>query len=149
MKGLTHVGSRRRWIDRVLSLSLSLLVGSAVAAGAYVTTQSHSTATFFPPDYGDAQPMCTTTLDAPGFDPWTGFPHGWRYTCDPIQGGIRGAAPSSGEGPIPEVLINRWAVPLPLGFLLGFVPTLVGLTRRDPWRSSNGSPRAGDMGHAD
>lgn len=145
MSERTGTERRRRWLDRVLTVSLSILIGSMVAAGADVTTQSHSTATFFPADWGSKVPMCTTTLDGPGFDPWTGFPHGWKYTCDPVQAGIRGAQPSSGEGPIPAVLANRWAVPLPLGFLLGFVPTFVNLRRRDPWRSTSGSPRARDI----
>lgn len=146
MSAPTRTERRRSWIDRVLSLSLSALVGSLVAAGAYVTTQSHSTATFFPADWGGEQPMCTTTLTSPGFDPWTGFPHGWKYTCDPVQGGIRAAQTSRGEGPIPAVLANRWAVPLPLGFLVGFVPAFVGLARRDPWRSASGSRTTSDIG---
>ena len=65
-------------------------------------------------------PLCRSADVRPaGFDPWTGEPVGDVYRCDPIW---TGDPPSHLVTlPVPDDLLGRWAIPIPVGFLLGSI----------------------------
>jgi len=70
--------------------------------------------------------------DAPGFDPWTGQPHFPRLIC------AKSGAPL--EYPVPAEMVGRWAIPVPVGFLIGAaaaagVLLLIDRRRRPPDRT--------------
>lgn len=53
-----------------------------------------------------------------GFDPWTGFPHGRSFTCDPAAfGGSRAA--TYVVSALPDDVVDRRAIPLPVGLAIG------------------------------
>ena len=74
--------------------------------------------------------MCQPTV-VPGFDPWTGEPHGGIWRCPRFDGSAATTAP----GEVPDELIDRPVVPLPVGFALGAFIALVWL-RSDLCRRS-------------
>ena len=79
---------------------------------------------------------CREHLVRPGFSPWTGEPHGLVYIqhCDP-ENPRRLVTLGVGE------LAGRWAVPLPVGLVLG-VGLGVLLTRDRTPRVPPGGPVA-------
>jgi hypothetical protein len=83
------------------------------------------------PGYVYTGPLCQLrTVADPGFDPWTGEPHGRIFDCRPLD---RSPISRVIADP-PTELIGRRAVPLPLGFGLGVFIALMWL------RSARGSP---------
>jgi hypothetical protein len=56
-------------------------------------------------------PCDSIAMREPGFDPWTGVPHGWTYSCTDRDGRV-----ANYEGPMPADLSARTAVPVPVGF---------------------------------
>jgi hypothetical protein len=83
------------------------------------------------PRYVYTGPLCQlTTVADPGFDPWTGEPHGRIFDCQPLDGSPVARVTSDA----PTELIGCRAVPLPLGFGPGVFIALMWL------RSSGGSP---------
>ena len=55
----------------------------------------------------------------PGFDPWTGLPHGWVIDVgDPTTGEIKTIEP------MPPDMVGRRAAPLPVGFAVGALVTI-------------------------
>jgi hypothetical protein len=77
------------------------------------------------PAYGYLGPLCATrTVVHPGFDPWTGEPHGRTYECKPLDG----SATTLVADKAPDELIARRAVPLPVGFHVGAFFALVWRT---------------------
>lgn len=87
------------------------LIGVSVASVSFALTSSYPQSMYL-------GPLCRTADVRPaGFDPWTGQPVGDVYRCDPVLAGD----PPSHEVvlPIPEDLMWRVAMPLPIGFVLG------------------------------
>lgn len=101
-------------------LVAALLVGSLL----FLVTSGQELYTF-------SGPVCQDrTLQEPGFDLWTGLPHGVIVTCPQVDG-----APH--EGPLPPDLIGRHAIPVPVGGALGAGLAVLGLAaaqrrRREP-----------------
>jgi hypothetical protein len=96
------------------------------------------------PSYVYLGAVCATNDAHPGFDPWTGEPHGRSFIRD-----CKGNLGEVQAGPIPIVtdtpaeLVGRRAVPLPLGFALWIALTLgwlalVRLLRANNAQRSNG-----------
>jgi hypothetical protein len=65
--------------------------------------------------YTYSTPICqqgaNLDVDKPGFDPLTGQPHGRTFHC-------AGSGRAMTFSPDPE-LASRWAIPVPVGFVLG------------------------------
>jgi hypothetical protein len=102
----------------VRSIAVVVLSGVVTATVLFVLT-SHS------PVYGYLGPLCATrTVVHPGFDPWTGEPHGRTYECKSFDG----SAITLVTDKAPDELIDRRAVPLPVGFVVGVFFALVWLT---------------------
>ena len=119
----------RRWTR---SIAVVVLVGAVTALGLFGVTSGTTAHGYLG--------FCGPTVD-PGFDPWTGEPHGGIFRCTRIDG------PTTIEpGEVPDELIGRQAVPLPFGFALGVVIALAWLAvgsiadRRRAWTPR---PRAG------
>jgi hypothetical protein len=90
------------------SLAVAVIVAAAVLSGGvlFVLTSLHE-------PYTISGPVCQDrTLVEPGFDLWTGMPHGVIVTCPQFD-----SAPN--EGTLPPDLVGRRAVPLPVGGLIG------------------------------
>jgi hypothetical protein len=85
----------------------AILVAAALAAGLlFLMTSWHEL-------YTISGPVCQDrTLVAPGFDPWTGMPHGVRVTCPQLD-------PTTHEGTLPPDLVGRQAIPVPVGGAVG------------------------------
>ena len=67
--------------------------------------------------------FCYPTINS-GFDPWTGLPHGATLTCSPEQSNAGPGTVVTRPGgtlsePTPPELADRWAIPIPLGFVVG------------------------------
>ena len=122
MKAIAHVAMR--------SIAVVVLGGVVTAITLFsVTSQA--------PTYGYLGPLCAQHVAGPGFDPWTGEPHGRIYDCTPI---FDESAPTTRiTGDVPAELADRRAVPLPVGFAIGSFIALVWLTatsltdRRHAW----------------
>ena len=82
------------------------LPGIAIGLAAFQVTSTH-------PTYLYLVPLCATDGEGPGFDPWTGEPHGRRYLCSET------ATPDEHAFwvtvPTPAELVGRRAIPLPVG----------------------------------
>ena len=121
------MGSRlRRWKSSIAVVALGGVVTAIALFG--VTSQVEK--------YGYLGPLCAIRDVAhPGFDLWTGEPHGRVYDCAPIDG----SATTRVTAAVPDELIGRRAVPLPVGFAVGAFIALVWLTvgsitdRRRSW----------------
>ena len=112
------MGSRtRRWTR---SISVVVLAGMVTAIALFVLTSVTEIHASFGSGVGKQ------VVAMPGFDPWTGEPHGRIFDCKPIDGS---ATTRITEEP-PDDLIARRAVPLPVGFALGVVIALAWLTAR-------------------
>jgi hypothetical protein len=93
-----------------------------VVFGGVVTATALFVLTSWTPEYTFLGPLCATrTVVHPGFDLWTGQPHGRTYDCAPIDG----SATTRITAPVPDDLIDRRAIPLPIGFALGAFIVLV------------------------
>jgi hypothetical protein len=65
----------------------------------------------------------------PGFDPWTGQPHGRIYTaydCLKVPADPH-AVVTTVKVDVPDEFAGRQAIPLPIGFVIGGIITLSGL----------------------
>lgn len=91
------------------SLAISAVVGLAVAAALFSLTSQVRLL------YTHSTPVCqageSLQVDQPGFDPFSGEPHGRSFRC-----GDNGTLMSS--SPEPD-LSSRRAIAVPIGFLLG------------------------------
>jgi hypothetical protein len=109
----------------VRSIAVVVLGGAVTAIALFgVTSQA--------PTYGYLGPLCAQHVAGPGFDPWTGEPHGRIFTM-PVgswDGCLTGQAVRTIKGEVPAELIDRLAVPLPVGFALGAFIALIWLTAR-------------------
>jgi len=103
--------------------TLIVLGGLLVGVVAFAFTGSY-------PQVGYLGPLCRSDeVRAAGFDPWTGLPVGGIYRCDPT---FPGDLPSHLVPlPVPEDLVGRRAIPVPVGFAVGAVLSLVLLRMRD------------------
>ena len=72
-------------------------------------------------------PLCAQTVSDPGFDPWTGEPHGRIFTGRWAAGGcVTGqAALTTITAEPPTDMIGRRAIPVPAGFALGVAIALI------------------------
>lgn len=74
-------------------------------------------------------PICRRNTTEAGFDAWTGLPHTSTYVCEPAFDGDPPAHLVA--DPMPDDLVNRRAIPLPVGFVVGVgVAGLVMAARR-------------------
>jgi len=115
---------------RVLSRLVLVLAGAAVLSVAAFWLTSTT------PRYEPSVGPCTDHFTFPGFDPWTGQPHGFIYddygdTCltDP---NFAWENPTRVAEPVPDEMLGRQAIPLPVGFAIGSVITMGAMvvTRR-------------------
>jgi hypothetical protein len=117
-----------RWFS-VKEVLLAVLVGLLVGYGAFLLTAQ------------DSQDLvissCTSTLQ-PGFDPLTGLPHSASFECPQLTG-LGGQVPVRQDAPMSAGLASRRAVPVPLGFVLGFGAALLVLAARRIRRESEPS----------
>lgn len=116
------------WIARLATLAVVLVVGLVVALGAYVTTSARSSpataspCSGCPPFFSEAFPGLTVyppiyieRWEEAHFDPLSGDPRGWSYT----RPNKVGPGDITTVGPVPADMVGRWAVPVPLGFVVG------------------------------
>jgi hypothetical protein len=96
-----------------LAFAFVAVAGIAVAWAAFSLTSGGTPP--FQADHAYSAP-CASGLEAPGFDPWTGQPHGQQVNCDPV--GINPAVVIE-QRAVPAEMVGRWAIPLPVGFLIG------------------------------
>jgi hypothetical protein len=113
---------------RLPAPAVILVVGFVVAFGAYFMTATRPAAagvspcSACPPFFSEAFPGLTvyppiyiTSWTEPHFDPLSGEPRGWSYaTPNRISSGE-----TTTVGPVPADMVGRWAVPLPLGAIIG------------------------------
>jgi hypothetical protein len=103
-----------RWSPRLIAgLGLVIFVACVFGWLAFSITSSA------PPERVHSNPVCVGIVEYDaGFDPWTGLPHGRFYTCPPAPG----ADPTMYfQVAVPDELIGRRAIPLPIGFALGAI----------------------------
>ena len=116
---------------RIASLAtpaIVLVVGFVVALPAYSMTSTRSAAAAVspcagcPPFFSEAFPGLTVyppifikSWEGAHFDPLSGEPRGWSYT----RPNKVGSGDITTVGPVPDDMVGRWAVPLPLGVAVG------------------------------
>ena len=114
----------------------ALAIGAVVAWGAFWLT-SRPVAPYL--RNFSVAPCEGIDMQEPGFDPWTGRPHGWAYSCTDRDGRVINMT-----GPFPAELVGRQAIPLPVGFGVGSVAALLLFRLRDRSRPDGASAaRAG------
>lgn len=96
------------------SIAAVVLAGCVTAGALFVVTSWTSI-------YGYLGPLRAQEVAAPGFDAWTGVPHGRTYDCTPLDGTATRRVTTG----VPDDLIGRRAVPLPVGFAVGGFIALV------------------------
>ena len=115
----------------------SELLGSiaVIVLGGVLTAFALFVVTAGTPGYTYTGPLCQLRAIAdPGFDPWTGQPHGRVFDCQPLDG----SPITRISADPPSELIGRRVIPLPLGFGLGafiawmWLKTSGGMPSR-PW----------------
>lgn len=118
----------KAWIASLAAPTVVLVVGMVVALGAYAATATRSAPAGVspcggcPPFFSEAFPGLTVyppifirSWEDAHFDLLTGEPRGWSYTTpNRISPGD-----STTVGPVPSDMVGHWAVPIPLGFLVG------------------------------
>jgi hypothetical protein len=129
------------WIARLQVPAFILVVSLVVGLGAYFTTATRSSAVSVspcggcPPFFKEAFPGLTEyppiyieSWAEAHFDPLSGDPRGWSYTMPNRVG----PGEITTVGPVPADMVGRWAVPLPLGVVVGGLAgyALVTLARR-------------------
>lgn len=109
----------RSVLQRVLSSPVSWEVGLALFSSFLL-----GVALFF---VTSSQPLSPTsglcrvqTLEPAGFNPWTGEPHGGRYTYDDCLGMTDGATHEFTPDP-PAEIAGRRAVSIPVGMVVGLI----------------------------
>ena len=117
--------SRRRRISG-RRFVLACLVGLVVGVGAFLLTGMYPRHMYMG--------FCSAIVQ-PGFDPLTGLPHGETLYCTPLNVAGPQPTPTTTLLPMPDDLADRWAIPIPLGFVIGaglvlVVPTLWAARRR-------------------
>jgi hypothetical protein len=108
--------------------TLIVLGGVLVGVVAFAFTGSY-------PQVGYLGPLCRSDeVRAAGFDPWTGLPVGSIYRCDPThpQDPPSHLVPL----PVPDDLVGRRAIPVPVEFAAGVVLGLLLMRIRDRSRRS-------------
>ncbi len=112
---LRQIGVRR--------IVLVLVIGLVVGIGAFALTSTHQE------EWLGGPPYCTS-LAPPGFDLWTGVPHGRVVDCRPGP-----LSPLRVEvvdtWPVPMDMLNRTVIPVPVGFLIGSLATAGVLALND------------------
>jgi hypothetical protein len=93
--------------------------------------------------YAYLGPLCATNDVSPGFDPWTGDPHGRAYDYTPECPTDHPGIVTRVVAEIPDELLGRRAIPLPAGFAIGAVAIIAALLIRDFRR--RGPSRANDI----
>lgn len=136
------------WIARLAAPAVVLVLGSVVALGAYFATGTSSSAVTVspcsgcPPFFSEAFPGLTVyppiyikSWQEAHFDPLSGDPRGWSYT----RPNRVGPGDITTVGPVPADMVGRWAVPLPLGFVVGGLAgyAFVIVARRRPVFGAN------------
>lgn len=83
----------------------------------------------------------TVDVEDAGFDLWTGEPHGRSYRIDPQFD----PAAMSGriQEPVPEDIVGRRAIPLPISFVIGSLGTGVIATSASRWNRRGKDGRGG------
>jgi len=105
---MTAAARRRTLLGLTPALAVGCIMLAAVLGAGllFLMTSGHEL-------YTISGPVChDRTLEAPGFDPWTGMPHGVRVTCPQLD-----RVPN--EGTLPPDLIGRQAIPVPVGGAVG------------------------------
>ena len=116
----------------VRQLVLAAFVGSVLGLGAYLVSSTGASQMYMG--------FCYPTVNS-GFDPWTGLPHGATLTCVPEESDAGNGVVVTRPGgilsePIPPEIVDRRAIPLPFGFVVGaglvlILPTVNRLRRSD------------------
>jgi hypothetical protein len=124
-----------RWVAAVV------VSGVAAALGLFFVTS------WGVPQYGYLGPLCAVRdIAQPGFNPWTGEPHGRIFECaqlfDEAGSPIKRV---TSEAPIE--LVDRQAVPLPAGFAVGALIAVVWLTVNGVTAGRTAMPRARTRTH--
>ena len=119
-------GLVRRLLPR---LFLVLAGGVALSVAAFWLTSTT-------PSHAYLGGPCTDHVALPGFDPWTGQPHGLIYdrADDCLTLPAAWENPTRVVAPVPDDLLGRQAIPIPVGFAVGIalsigVAAMVGLRR--------------------
>ena len=120
------------WIRRQEPILLIAVLGMAVALAGFFATSQRALDAPADFDYQNASGRpggihlgpYAQQVSLSGFDPWTGQPHGWQYTEHPHGIGT----PTTTYGPVPSDLVGRWAIPLPIGFVIGILAGVVLVT---------------------
>ena len=115
-------GLVRRLLPRML---LVLAGGVALSVAAFWLTSTT-------PSYQYLGGPCTDLVALPGFDPWTGQPHGlisndYGGSCT-FDGDVTQANVTRVVDPAPDEMLGRQAIPLPVGFVVGCVVTIGAMT---------------------
>lgn len=116
------------WVRRQQPLLLIAVIGMAVALGAFFASSARALDAPADFDYQNASGRpggihlspYAQQVHLSGFDPWTGQPHGWSYTEHPHGIGD----PMTTYGPVPDDLVGRRAIPLPVGLAIGVLTGL-------------------------
>ena len=108
-----------------LGIRRSVQAIALVLLGGVILSLALFWVTSLTPTYRYIGPLCAIrTVQYPGFDAWTGEPHGRTYDCTEIFDGS-GVTRITAE--VPAELAGRRAVPLPLGFAIGAITTMLAL----------------------
>lgn len=96
-------------------LAAGLVGGLIVGWAAFALTATHQ-------PYGYLGPLCRSeSLQDAGFSPWTGEPVPNIYVCEQVSPEF---PPTHVVTlPLPDDLVGRRAIPVPVGFAVGFAAT--------------------------
>ena len=107
-----------------------------VVAGGAVLSVAAFLLTSTTPSYIYLGPACAQNVAGPAFDPWTGQPHGRIYDTWDCFAAAPGTLASLTRvvDPVPDEMLGRNAIPLPVGFAVGCVITVgaMAVLRRRP-----------------
>jgi len=130
------MNARRTQYERWLRLLVLVVIGGlGLSVGAFWVTSLTPIYTYF-------GPICATNNVYPGFDPWTGQPHGRSYDFSDCGLEPDGTIVRHIEREIPPEMQGRLALPLPAGFAAGCLITVGALALHDTRRRARPvSPR--------